>query len=75
MSNYEKSQYEPPGKLIEVNNHKIHIYSKGKGTPTVVFTTGSGTPSAYTDYLVVHGKIHRHYGSGENSRKQANSKV
>lgn len=57
MSNYEKNQYDPPGKLIEVNNHKIHIYSKGNGTPTVVFTTGSGTPCAYTDYYFIQREL------------------
>lgn len=59
MSNYEKNLYEPPGKLIEVNNHKIHIYSKGKGTPTVVFTTGSGTPCAYTDYYFIQEELQK----------------
>lgn len=57
MSNQEKNKYEPPGKLIEVNNHMMHIYAKGNGTPTVVFTTGSGTPCAYTDYYFIQKEL------------------
>lgn len=57
MSNYEKNKYEPPSKLIEVNNHRMHIYAKGKGAPTVVFTTGSGTPCAYTDYYFIQKEL------------------
>lgn len=57
MVYYESKKYKQPGKLIEVYNHKMHIYSEGKGTPTVVFTVGSGTPSAYTDYYFIQKEI------------------
>jgi pimeloyl-ACP methyl ester carboxylesterase len=57
MSNYEKNKYDPPGELIEVNKHRIHIYAKGEGSPTVVFTTGSGTPCAYTDYYFIQKEL------------------
>ena len=54
---YEKNHYSSPGQLIEVNTHKMHIYSKGEGSPTVIFTTGSGTPCAYTDYYLIQKQI------------------
>lgn len=57
MSFSENKKYDPPGQLIEVNNHKIHIYAEGKGSPSVVFTTGSGTPCAYTDYFLIQHEI------------------
>ncbi|MTI70822.1 MAG: alpha/beta hydrolase [Firmicutes bacterium] len=57
MVNYESKKYSNPGQLIEVYNHKMHIYSKGEGKPTVVFTVGSGTPSAYTDYYFIQENI------------------
>ena len=46
----EKKRYLPPGKLIEIDGHKMHIFGKGEGVPTVVMTCGSGSPSAYTEY-------------------------
>lgn len=57
MNRYEKDEYVPPGKLISVNNHKMHILADGEGSPTVILTTGSGTPCAYTDYYYIQKEI------------------
>jgi len=57
MVHYESKKYKQPGRLIEVNNHKMHIYSDGDGENTVLFTVGSGTPSAYTDYYYIQKEI------------------
>lgn len=57
MVYHEGRKLQYPGQLVEVNNHKMHIYSKGKGSPTVVFTVGSGTPCAYTDFYSIQREI------------------
>lgn len=57
MSSYEKEEYNPPGQLIKLDSHKRHIYVEGEGSPTVVFTVGSGTPCAYTDYYNIQKEI------------------
>jgi len=57
MSCYEKEEYNPPGQLIKVDSHKMHIYAAGAGSPTVVFTVGSGTPCAYTDYYYIQKEL------------------
>jgi pimeloyl-ACP methyl ester carboxylesterase len=36
--------YPPPGKLISVGDHKLHIWCIGVGTPTVLMLSGGGTP-------------------------------
>ena len=59
MNRYEEEKYNPPGQLIKVNSHKMHIYAAGEGSPTVVFTVGSGTPCAYTDYYYIQKKYQR----------------
>lgn len=59
MLYYEAKDLQYPGQLIEVNNHRMHIYAKGSGSPTVVFTVGSGTPCAYTDYYFIQQEISR----------------
>ncbi|MDD4690060.1 MAG: alpha/beta hydrolase, partial [Eubacteriales bacterium] len=48
----DSKKYEPPGRLVEVNGHMMHIYGEGtsNNTPTVVFTSGWKTPSPYVDY-------------------------
>lgn len=53
---YERTKYQPIGQMIEVEGHKMHIYSKGQGSPTVVMTVGLGSPSAFVDfYRVLEG--------------------
>ena len=59
MGCYEKNLYLPPGQLIDINNHKMHIYAKGFGSPTIVFTVGSGTPCAYTDYYYIQKELQK----------------
>lgn len=37
-------RYQPPGKLLDVGGHRLHLYSTGEGGPTVVLDAGlSGT--------------------------------
>lgn len=57
MIYYEEKELKYPGKLVDVNNHKMHIYGEGNGALTVVFTVGSGTPSAYTDYYYIQKEL------------------
>lgn len=35
----------PPGQLISVGDHRLHIWCIGKGEPTVVMLPGGGTPA------------------------------
>jgi pimeloyl-ACP methyl ester carboxylesterase len=53
------NEFKIPGKMVEVNGHKMHIYGEGKNqnTPTVVFTSGWKTPSPYVDYLPLQEKV------------------
>lgn len=55
----EESKFGPPGKLIEIDDHLMHIYSLGdmNSSPTVVMTCGSGTPSAYTEFASLQAKV------------------
>jgi pimeloyl-ACP methyl ester carboxylesterase len=57
MIPYEEKELKYPGQLIQVNNHNMHIYGEGKGELTVVFTVGSGTPCAYTDYYYIQKEL------------------
>jgi pimeloyl-ACP methyl ester carboxylesterase len=40
------SKFPPPGKLIDVNGHLMHLHCQGEGSPTVVVEQGLGTISA-----------------------------
>jgi hypothetical protein len=32
----------PPGKLVDLGGHKLHVYCTGRGSPTVVVENGLG---------------------------------
>ena len=41
----------PPGQMVEVDGHKMHVYTEGEGEHTIVILTGVGTVSPYVDFL------------------------
>ncbi|MBC6973123.1 alpha/beta hydrolase [Bacillus sp. Xin] len=50
-----------PGKIIEVNNHDIHIFTTGKheNKPTIIMTAGSGTTTPYADFYPLYNKLEK----------------
>lgn len=40
----------PPGQLVEVNGHQMHVYTEGDGEETLVFLSGGGTSSPVLDF-------------------------
>lgn len=40
----------PPGKMVEVNDHAMHVYTEGDGEQTIVFLSGSGTSAPMLDF-------------------------
>jgi len=53
--NYYKRLY--PGKLYTVNDHVMHAYQKGRGKTNIIFISGSGTPTSYTDFSLLQKKL------------------
>ncbi|KOA20112.1 arylesterase [Clostridium homopropionicum DSM 5847] len=58
----DSKKFKIPGKLISINGHKMHIYGEGKAnnSPTVLFTSGWRTPSAYVDYYPLQKEISKY---------------
>lgn len=52
---YEKYQYPPIGKMIDVGGHKLHINDMGSGGPTVILDAGIGCNSL--DWALVQPEI------------------
>lgn len=57
MVRYEDKNNATIGKLIDVGTFKAHYYTKGDGQTVFVFITGSGTPSAYTDFYYLQNEL------------------
>jgi pimeloyl-ACP methyl ester carboxylesterase len=41
-----ESGYPPPGEMVDVGGHELHIHCAGRGSPTVVLEAASGATSA-----------------------------
>jgi pimeloyl-ACP methyl ester carboxylesterase len=52
---------EFPGKMVTINDHKIHIYTEGKGTPSLVFLSGGGTFSPMYYFKTLFSKMSNEY--------------
>jgi pimeloyl-ACP methyl ester carboxylesterase len=37
-----RAEYPPPGQMVDVGGHKMHLYCQGSGSPTVVLVAGFG---------------------------------
>lgn len=48
------------GEMVEVNNHKISVFSEGKGNSTVVFCSGHTEPNSYTDFYPLYNEISKY---------------
>ena len=50
MLKVEEPLRAPLGQLVEVDGHKISVYTEGTGDKTLVFLSGSDTPSPILDF-------------------------
>ncbi len=57
----EKSLLIPLGELVEVDGHKISIYTEGKGKHTLVFLSGGGTASPILDFRSLYSLLSDDY--------------
>lgn len=46
----EAERYPPPGRMVEVNDTRLHVYAEGEGESTLVFMAGHGTSSPTLDF-------------------------
>jgi len=50
-SRRDMKRYPPPGQLIQVENHKLHLYCTGTGSPTVILETPAQSSSLDWGYV------------------------
>lgn len=56
----DTKRYSPIGNMININNHKMHVFGEGKGDVTVVFAPGLSCPNAYADFYPIYNKISKY---------------
>lgn len=42
---YDARRFPPPGRLVSVGDHRLHLWCAGRGSPTALLLSGDGTPS------------------------------
>lgn len=57
----EAKKYPAPGKMVEVNGHKMHVFAQGKGSVTLVFMSGWGTSCPTLDFKPLWSKLSKNY--------------
>lgn len=50
MTSFEKHHYKAPGKLIQINQSMMHVYTIGNGTDNIILLSGLGTASPIYDF-------------------------
>ena len=51
----------PPGIMVEVDGHAMHIYAEGDGEQTIVFLSGAGTSAPMIDFKPLWSKLSPKY--------------
>lgn len=57
----EEAIYEPVGRQVTVNGHKLNFYTEGTGTSALVFLSGSGTCSPVLDFKSLYAQLSDDY--------------
>jgi pimeloyl-ACP methyl ester carboxylesterase len=57
----EAAAYPPPGELVAVNGHRLHVYAEGEGDLTLVFMAGSGTNAPTLDFRGLYRRLSDDY--------------
>ena len=53
----EEAAYPPPGQMVAVNGHRLHVYAEGAGESTLVFLAGSGTTAPVLDFRGLYRQL------------------
>lgn len=57
----ESAILSPPGVMVDVNNHPMHVYTEGSGEHTLVFMSGGGTSSPVLDFKALYSRLSDQY--------------
>lgn len=53
----EDSLIMPPGTMVSVDGHSMHVYTEGEGKTTLVFMAGGGTASPVLDFKKLYSQL------------------
>ena len=57
MLKQEEELVKPVGQMVDVDGHKMCVYTEGEGDKTLVFMSGSGTIPPILDFKSIYPKL------------------
>ena len=57
MLKNEEDLVRPVGQMVDVDGHKMCVYTEGEGDKTLVFMSGSGTIAPILDFKSIYPKL------------------
>lgn len=57
----ESALLVPPGTMVNVENHQMHVYTEGTGSRTLVFMSGGGTSAPVLDFKALYTRLSDQY--------------
>ena len=57
----ESALLVPPGTMVNVNSHQMHVYTEGTGSRTLVFMSGGGTSAPVLDFKALYTRLSDQY--------------
>lgn len=57
MLKQETRNAPSPGKMVEVNQHQMHVYREGEGEKTIVLLAGGGTSAPMLDFKPLWSRL------------------
>lgn len=51
----------PPGQMVDVDGHAMHVYAEGNGEQTIVFLSGAGTSAPVLDFKPLWSELSSEY--------------
>ena len=57
LAKEEPLMQEHIGQYVEVDGHKMNIYTEGKGEHTLLFLSGSGTAAPVLDFKSLYSRL------------------
>ena len=59
----EASRLIPPGRMVDLDGYRVHVYSEGENeaSPALIFMSGSATAAPVYDFKALYGKLSDEY--------------
>ncbi|MGE5629136.1 MAG: alpha/beta hydrolase [Solirubrobacterales bacterium] len=59
-NNLDMKKYQPPGQVVTVNGHVMHVFGGGSGDQTIVFASGNDVSCPYVNFYPLYNELSKY---------------